>query len=183
MNLHFWTFRLQPPHAPPSSGDARCSGRAWPPIRFASLSAVLRTSHIPSSLVQSHKAVSSLSRNPHSSRSSTDYPFTSSCSPPRVATTQLLSVTGGQLRQRGTPTLLCTLTLKRTRPAFQPRPICFAPICTLCQLTTSAQKEIPVVTQPPSRSLLSSKPDSFSNMVLDVLIGVKRRSGCMKPWI
>src|SRR6478672_6205657 len=48
---------------------------------------------------------------------STDYPFTSSCSPPRVATTQLLSVTGGKLRQRGTLTLLCTLTLKRTSAA------------------------------------------------------------------
>jgi hypothetical protein len=37
--------------APPSSGLASCSGRAWPPIRFPSLSAVLRTSLIPSSLV------------------------------------------------------------------------------------------------------------------------------------
>src|SRR5687767_2491562 len=51
MNLHFQTFRLQPPHAPPSSGNARCSGRAWPPIRIGLLSAVLRASHIPSSLV------------------------------------------------------------------------------------------------------------------------------------
>ena len=51
---------------------------------------------------------------PLSGHYSTDYPFTSSCSPPRVATTQLLSVTGGKLRQRGTLTLLCTLTLKRT---------------------------------------------------------------------
>src|SRR5687768_3178998 len=48
-------------------------------------------------------------------RSSTDYPFTSSCSPPRVTTTQLLSVTGGEHRQGGTLALLCTLTLKRTR--------------------------------------------------------------------
>ena len=51
MNLHFQTFRLQPPHAPPSSGDTPCSGRAWPPIRIGLLSAVLRTSLIPSSLV------------------------------------------------------------------------------------------------------------------------------------
>src|SRR3954465_11505225 len=51
MNLHFWTFRLQPPHAPPSSGHTSCSGRAWPPIRLFRLSAVLRTSFIPSSLV------------------------------------------------------------------------------------------------------------------------------------
>ena len=51
MNRHFQTFRLQPPHAPPSSGNARCSGRAWPPIRIGLLTAVLRTSHISSSLV------------------------------------------------------------------------------------------------------------------------------------
>src|SRR5713101_688723 len=51
MNLHFQTFRLQPPHAPPSSGHTSCSRRAWPPTRFLSLSAVLRTSHIASSLV------------------------------------------------------------------------------------------------------------------------------------
>lgn len=48
-------------------------------------------------------------------RSSTDYPFTSSCSPPRVATTQLLSVT----RREAPPVRdfhsLCMLTLKRTR--------------------------------------------------------------------
>jgi len=56
---------------------------------------------------------------PLSGHYSTDYPFTSSCSPPRVATTQLLSVTGGKLRQRGTLTLLCTLTLKRTSRNLQ----------------------------------------------------------------
>ena len=49
--MHFWTFRLQPPHAPPFSGNAPCSGRAWPPVRFGSLPAVLRTSFIPSCLV------------------------------------------------------------------------------------------------------------------------------------
>ena len=51
MNMHFQTFRLQSPHAPPSSGHTSCSGRAWPPIGFASLSAVLRTSLTVSSLV------------------------------------------------------------------------------------------------------------------------------------
>ena len=51
MNLHFRTFRLQSPHAPPSSGDTFCSGRAWPPTRIGLLSAVLRTSYIASSLV------------------------------------------------------------------------------------------------------------------------------------
>ena len=51
MNLHFQTFRLQPPHAPLASGHTSCSGQAWPPIRLAGLSAVLRTSFIDSSLV------------------------------------------------------------------------------------------------------------------------------------
>src|SRR6266404_2564803 len=51
MNSHFQSFRLHPPHAPPSSGHTSCSGRAWPPIRFLSLSAVLRTSLIARSLV------------------------------------------------------------------------------------------------------------------------------------
>jgi len=50
-SVHFQTFRLQPPHAPPSPGNAPCSGRAWPPIRFDSLSAVLRTSLFARSLV------------------------------------------------------------------------------------------------------------------------------------
>src|SRR5260221_3586617 len=51
MTLPFQTFRLQPPHAPLSSGHTSCSGQAWPPIRLSGLSAVLRTSSIPSSLV------------------------------------------------------------------------------------------------------------------------------------
>ena len=51
MIMHFRSFRLQPPHAPPSSGNASCSGRAWPPIRFVSLSAVLRTSLFFGSLI------------------------------------------------------------------------------------------------------------------------------------
>ena len=49
--MHFQTFRLQPPHAPPSSGDTSCSGRAWPPIRPAGLSAVLRISFTARSLI------------------------------------------------------------------------------------------------------------------------------------
>jgi hypothetical protein len=55
---------------------------------------------------QSHEAVSSSSRGVSCSLSSTDYPFTSSCSPPQVALTQLLSVAGGKLHQKGTFTLL-----------------------------------------------------------------------------
>ena len=49
--MHFQTFRLQPPHAPPSSGDTSCSGRAWPPIRPSGLSAVLRISFTARSLI------------------------------------------------------------------------------------------------------------------------------------
>ena len=49
--MHFQTFRLQPPHAPPHSGHASCSGRAWPAIRSFGLSPVLRTSLITRSLV------------------------------------------------------------------------------------------------------------------------------------
>ena len=50
MNMHFQTFSLQPPHAP-LFRQCFGSGQAWPPIRFALLSAVLRTSLIPSSLI------------------------------------------------------------------------------------------------------------------------------------
>ena len=53
-------------------------------------------------------------------RTSTDYLFTSSCSPPRVATAQLLSVT----RREAPPVRdlhpLCTLTLKRTSAGLWP---------------------------------------------------------------
>jgi hypothetical protein len=49
--VHFQTFRLQPPHAPPSSGHTSCSGRAWPPIRLFGLSAVLRISLTTRSLI------------------------------------------------------------------------------------------------------------------------------------
>jgi hypothetical protein len=49
--MHFRTFRLQPPHALPIPGNASCSRRAWPPIRFVSLSAVLRISQFPSLLI------------------------------------------------------------------------------------------------------------------------------------
>ncbi len=49
--MHFRTFRLQPPHAPPFPGHTSCSGRAWPPVRFPSLPAVLRTSFITGSLI------------------------------------------------------------------------------------------------------------------------------------
>ena len=45
---------------------------------------------------QSHEAVSSLCRNPHLGHCSTDYPFTSSCSPPRLAATQLPSTSGAR---------------------------------------------------------------------------------------
>ena len=49
--MHFRTFRLQPPHAPPLSGHSSCSGRSWPPARLVGLPAVLRTSSIAGSLI------------------------------------------------------------------------------------------------------------------------------------
>jgi hypothetical protein len=47
-------------------------------------------------------------------RCSTDYPFTSSCSPPRVATAQLLSVTRQEVPPMRDLHPRCRLTLKRT---------------------------------------------------------------------
>ena len=63
---------------------------------------------------QSHQAVSSLCRGRITPVSSTDCLFVSSCSPHPVAGLQLLSTRGGKLRHRGTFTLPCTLSLKRT---------------------------------------------------------------------
>ena len=121
MNAPFRTFRLQPPPAPPSSGDAPYSGRAWPPIRFISLSAVLRTSLIASSLVSRIRPNRVRVAGSVEPVGSTDCPFTSSCSPRGVTTTQLLSVTDGKLRQGGTSTLRCALTPKRTSRGQRPR--------------------------------------------------------------
>ena len=87
------------------ASDLRCS-----------LSAVPRTSYIPSSLVSRIRPYRVRCGGRHWAPQSTDYPFTSSCSPPHLAVTQLLSVTGVKLRQRGTSTLRCMLTFKRTRP-------------------------------------------------------------------
>ena len=66
---------------------------------------------------QSHKAVSSLCRNARWRRCSTDYPFTSSCSPPRVTTTQLLSVTRREAPPARDFHPPCILPLKRTSAA------------------------------------------------------------------
>jgi hypothetical protein len=119
MNVHFRTFRLQPPHASPLSGHTSRSGQAWPPIRFASLSAVLRTSLITRSLVSRIEPYRVRIAAPSRHRCSADYPFTSSCSPPRVATAQLLSVT----RREAPPVRdfhsLCTPTLRRTSAALR----------------------------------------------------------------
>ena len=66
---------------------------------------------------QSHQAESSLCRRALPHVFSTDHPFTSSCSPPALAGSQLLSVNGGKLRHEGTFTLLLTYAPKRTVPA------------------------------------------------------------------
>jgi len=69
---------------------------------------------------QSHQAVSSLSRGRTMPISSTDYLFVSSCSPHPVAGLQLLSTRGGKHHHRGTFTLQCSLSLKRTSAEFIP---------------------------------------------------------------
>src|SRR5215468_4559910 len=117
----FQTSNLQPPHAP----------RAWrcflfqdglAPDSLGSLSAVLRTSCTTRSLVSRISAVSSSCRSllvgVCQSRGCL---FTFGCSPPHLAVTQLLSVTGGKLRQRGTFTLLRMCPIKRTSAAFTPQ--------------------------------------------------------------
>src|SRR6266446_4183595 len=116
--MHFQTFRLQPPHALPSSGDTSCSGRAWPPIRFR-LSAVLRISFTARSLIsriRPYRVCVAGVRRP----SLYGLSFVSSCSPHPVAGLQLLSTRGGKHHHRGTFTLQCTLSLKRTCAAFRP---------------------------------------------------------------
>src|SRR5215207_11669272 len=75
---------------------------------------------------QSHQAVSSSCRNPCLGRSSTDYPFTSSCSPHYVTAARLLSVAGEKLRQRETFPLLCMLAPKRTSAGSLARQRCRA---------------------------------------------------------
>ncbi len=138
---------LQSPHAPPSSGDTSCSGRAWPAISLGSLSAVLRTSFRPSSVVSRIRpyrvrVVSLFSE----AVSSADYPFTSSCSPPRVATTQLLSVT----RREAPPVRdfhpLCMLAPKRTRRGLQSTVT--APPCPRVASATPEQALIFMKTRP-----------------------------------
>ena len=73
---------------------------------------------------QSHQAVSSLCRGRMTPVSSTDYLFVSSCSPHPVGGLQLLSTRGGKHHHRGTFTLQCTLSLKRTSAAFTPLQVC-----------------------------------------------------------
>lgn len=114
MFMHFRSFRLQPPHAPPVSGNARCSGRAWPPTRLVGLSAVLRTSFSASSLVSRIRPyrvrVGTLGWLPVL-RTIRSLPVALHALSPRRSYFQL---SDGQLRQEGTSTLLCTLTFKRT---------------------------------------------------------------------
>ena len=118
MNLHFRTFRLHPLHAPLFRRCFFAPGRLG--RRFALIG------YRQYFGLRSFPAVSSVAYRPYRVRcvdrlgpiSSTDYPFTSSCSPPHLAVTQLLSVTGVKLRQRGTSTLRCTLTFKRTSAGF-----------------------------------------------------------------
>jgi len=116
--MHFWTFRLHPRYAPLFRQCFFAPGRLGLRLafdryrRFFGLRTFLAVSSVAYSRIE---FVAWVAIGPISSA---DYPFTSSCSPPHLAVTQLLSVTGVKLRQRGTSTLQCTLALKRTRDAF-----------------------------------------------------------------
>ncbi len=112
-HLNCWIFRLQPPHALLSADIA--SGRAglandslW------GLSSVLRISlticRLISRIRPNRVCVAAFKEHDFS----TDYPFTFSCSPRGIAGSQLLSVTDGKLRQRGTFALLFKCAPKRT---------------------------------------------------------------------
>src|SRR5262247_199775 len=111
--MHFQTSSLHPPHAPRSW---RCFlfqvGLA--PDSLWSLSAVLRTSYIARSLVSRMKPYRVRVASSLRACQSIGCLFTFSCSPPHLAVTQLLSVSGGKLHQGGTFTLRCTLSFKRT---------------------------------------------------------------------
>ena len=116
--MHFQTSSLHPPDAPLSrqcfllqAGFA--SDSLW------RLSAVRRTSLITRSLVSRIWPYRVRIEGSLKTLSSIGCLFTSSCSPPHLAVTQLLSVRGGKLRHRGTFTLLCMLSLKRTSSDFQ----------------------------------------------------------------
>ena len=87
------------------------------------LPAVLRTSFTARSLISRIWPYRVCVVGLHCAHRSTDYLFTSSCSPPHLAVTQLLSITGGKLHQGGTFTLLRTLTPKRTRARLSQRAV------------------------------------------------------------
>src|SRR5437867_10919448 len=84
---------LPPPPTPCASAPAMLPvpGRLGPRFAFPAIGGSSDFAHCSQSR-QSHKAVSSLCRGRYVAHSSADYLFTSSCSPRRVAGTQLLSV-------------------------------------------------------------------------------------------
>ena len=126
MNSHFQSFRLHPPHAPPSSGHTSCSGRAWPPIRFMTLSAVLRTSFIASSLIsriRPYRVCVAALESAAVLRTICSLPVALHGVSPRRSYFQL---SGGKLRQGRTFTLRCALAPKRTS-AYASRRFRFTP--------------------------------------------------------
>ena len=90
-NTHFQTFRLHPPHAPLLRQCFWLRADLAPRFTFPAIGGSSDFAHCSQSH-QSHKAVSSSCHRRYFACSSTDYPFTSSCSPRPVARTQLLSV-------------------------------------------------------------------------------------------
>ena len=140
--MHFRTFRLQPPHAPPFRPCALLRS-GFAPDSLWRLSAVVRTSLIPSSLISRIRPYRVCVAALVLGRRSTDYPLTSSCSPRGIAGSQLLSVTRWVAPPVRDFHPLYTLTLKRTgratplpvnlgtelqppRPGGAGRPVCLA---------------------------------------------------------
>src|SRR4051812_44321315 len=100
--MHFQTFRLQPPVRPRLPAILLAPGGLGQRLAFAryrrffGLRTLLAVSSVASGRIEF------VSRAQPRAISPTDYPFTSSCSPRCVATTQLLSVPGGKHRHGGT---------------------------------------------------------------------------------
>ena len=121
MGLCFQTFRLHPPHAPP---QRRCFGSAsgLAPDSPCRLSAILRTTLITRSLISRMWPYRVCVAGRFFARCSTDYLFTSSCSPRRVATPQLLSVLWREAppgKDFHPPVRACSQAHERTTPSCQ----------------------------------------------------------------
>src|SRR6266853_720943 len=103
--MHFQTSSLQPPHAPQTL-QCFLLRAGFASDLLGQLSAVRRTSFTARSLVSRIWPYRVRIADRSRPVCSIGCLFTSSCSPPHLAVTQLLSVCGRKLRHRGTFTLL-----------------------------------------------------------------------------